>query len=148
MEDPYLRARIIKIEPGTNDRGKAWDQYVFLGFSNGVVVHAFDLLMLIDKTMIGKTVSVTLQLFHPDVEQLAGEAYAVSPNADSLRARGSGYSFSGRIAAIDMIYKKIVLNAGIGELLLDSSPLLKRTYSPGEYIRVRPERIDVIGVRR
>ena len=117
-------------------------------FSNDVVIDVFDYLMLTDQTMLGKKVSVTLLLFLSEIEYLSDEVYEVSPNPDMYRHPTSGgHRFSGRITAIDMAHKRIALDVGVGELLVNPDQVAKWDYPPGSFIRARPSRVDLYEIQ-
>jgi len=98
--------------------------------------------------MLGKTVSVTLQLFLSHIELLSGEMYEVSPNPDIYRHPTSGdHCFSGRITAIDTPHKSIALDVGVGEVLVDPLLVTKWDYPPGSFIRACPARVDLFEIK-
>ena len=148
MKDLSARVEVVRIEPSTYDESRTYDQYVFLKLSNGAVIDVFDYSMLTDQTMLGKMVSVTLQLFLSEIEYLSEKIYKVSPNPGMCRPPTSGgHCFSGRITAIDMIHKRIALDVGVGEVLVDPDLVTKWDYPPGSFIRACPARVDLFEIK-
>ena len=147
MDNVSVKGKVIKIEPGAYYEGRTYDQYVFFEVAPGKIIDIFDFKMLLHPEWVGKDVSLTLLMFLSDIESIADEIYDIYPNPDEHRDPTSGgHCFSGRITAIDDNHKKLVVDIGVGSIVVDPSALLQWSFSIGEFIRICPSRVDLRAV--
>lgn len=147
MDKVSVKGKVIKIEPGAQYEGRTYTQYVFFELAPEKIIDIFDWNMLLHPGWVGKDVSLTLLMFLSKVESITDEIYDVypNPNPDEHRIPTSGgHCFSGRINAIDYDHKKLVVDIGVGGIMVD--PLVKWPFSIGEFIRICPSRVDLVDV--
>lgn len=147
MDKVSVKGKVIKIEPGAQHEGRTYTQHVFFEISPGKIIDIFDLNMLFYPEWVGKDVSLTLLMFLSKVESITDEIYGIDPNPNSDEHHiptSGGHCFSGRINAIDYNHKKLVVDIGVGDIMVD--PLMKWPFSIGEFIRVCPSRVDLMDV--
>ncbi|WP_346434887.1 hypothetical protein [uncultured Methanoculleus sp.] len=147
MDNVSVKGKVIKIEPGAQHEGRTYTQYVFFELAPGKIIDIFDLNMLLHPGWVGKDVSLTLLMFLSKVESITDEIYDISPNPNPDEHRiptSGGHCFSGRINAIDDNHKELVVDIGVGDVMVD--PLMKWPFSIGEFVRVCPSKVDLMDV--
>lgn len=148
MDNVSVKGKIIKIEPGARYEGRTYDQHVFFEVAPGKIIDIFDFKMLLQPEWVGKEVSVNLLLFLSRVERIADEIYDICPNPNVPNST-EYHCFSGRITAIDDNHKELVIDIGVGSVLVDlvdDRPFEKWAFSIGEFIRSCPSRVDLVDV--
>ncbi len=148
MDTVSVKGRVIKIEPGAQHEGRTYDQHVFFEVSLGKIIDFFDWKMLLRPEWVGKDVALTLLLFVSRVERIADEIYDICPNPNVPNST-EYHCFSGRITAIDDNHKELVVDIGVGSVLVDpvaDPPFENWSFSIGEFIRSCPSRVDLVDV--
>ena len=148
MDTVSVKGKVIKIEPGAHNEERTYDQYVFFELAPGKIIDIFDWNMLLHPEWVGKDVALTLLLFVSRVERIADEIYDICPNPNVPNST-EYHCFSGRITAIDDNHKELVVDIGVGSVLVDpvdDRPFEKWSFSIGEFIRSCPSRVDLVDV--
>ena len=145
MDNVSVKGRVIKIEPGAQHEGRTYTQHVFFEVSPGKIIDIFDWKMLLRPEWVGKDVSLTLLMFLSYIEGITDEIYDIYPNPNVPNST-EYHCFSGRITAIDDNHKELVVDIGVGSIVVDPSPLVKWLFSIGEFIRICPSRVDLVDV--
>lgn len=142
MDTVSVKGKVIKIEQGAYYEGRTYDQHVFFEAAPGKIIDIFDWKMLLQPEWVGKEVSVNLLLFLSKVERIADEIYDICPNPNVPNST-EYHCFSGRITAIDDNHKELVVDIGVGSIVVDPSAPLKWSFSIGDFIRSCPSRVDL-----
>lgn len=147
-----VEATIIRTEPDTEYQGTVYDQNVIVELSDGTRLGLFDPDAIVDSTLIGKTLllTITASMFDSNPEKVSKPTTRVSPSSDQpLFWRGHVYQ--GRIAEILSWIEdrnEIRLDIGIGTMIVRPRRDEIGDMQEGDYMRVKASRSDIIGIER
>ncbi|MDJ1423744.1 MAG: hypothetical protein M5U10_17760 [Candidatus Methanoperedens sp.] len=149
MENPTLKAKIVKIEPSSGYEGKIYDQYVFIELPDGKILDIFDFQMIANPQMVNKVKNITISVSLASVEKLSKPKFGIVPYEmyAEYKPSGHGHAFYGKIEEIDEKKCEIVVDTGAGKVLVTPERNQLEEFSTGDFLRVLAVRADLISIQ-
>lgn len=153
----FIKAKIIGIEPGTYDKDKVYDQYVFIKLPNQKTMDLFDHKMVCSREMIGETRSVVIDVPLSRLEKISESRKEIIPVPKTDNPTGQGHIFYGIVKKFSLDEEEylkagfysgeniVVLDVGVGEILFSPEEDHPK-FQVGDYLKVLAVRTDLSNV--
>lgn len=153
----FIKAKIIRIEPGTYGEGKVYDQYVFIELPNQKMMDLFDHKMVCSQEMIGKIKHIVIDVPLSIIEKISESQKKIIPNHRTDRPTGQGHIFYGEVKKFGLDEEEYlkagfysgenvsVLDVGIGVILFGIEKDHPK-FQVGDYLKVLSVRADLSNI--
>ncbi|WP_153015980.1 hypothetical protein [Methanofollis ethanolicus] len=148
-----MKGKILRNDPVTFDEDRVYDQIVFIELSNGSILYLFDPDMISTDKMVGKVKTLGIRAFISRVEKLSAPKKGVESqyqsSDDTVRASKEPITFFGEIIDINKNEQDIFVDIGVDIIVVDlcwDERVLFGEYNNGDYVSIKPGRLDLFAV--